>query len=431
MSGLKVLIAGGGIAGPSLAYWLSRTGARVTIIERSPQRRSSGQQVDIRGIGVTLMKKMGIEAAVRAVTVRESGTQMIDVNGKTKVFFPAAPSGTGKQSITSEFEIMRGDLVDILYGLTEGKENVDHLYDTSIEKFTQDDESDPNGKVHVTFNNGQTADYDLVVGADGTGSRTRRMMLGPDAPDPRHSMGGYIAFYSIPTQQGDWDRFTYCHLPGNNIGRIIATRKDCPELTRVYMFTYGMDDAIDAAHKSGNLDEMKSAWANAFSDGYWQCPRFTDALLNSPEANDLYCAKLEEVRLPIGDWSRGRIVLLGDAAYSHSVDGYGITWALAGAYILAGEITSLYAKDKSSPSKAVIEGANNYEKTYRPIANATEGGASWAYSFFFPKSKLGIYVLHAVAGIMAKFKLEQRAGREDVQAKWKLPEYAELEVAGN
>ncbi|KAF2708446.1 FAD/NAD(P)-binding domain-containing protein [Pleomassaria siparia CBS 279.74] len=122
MAPLKVLIVGGGIAGPSLAYWLSRIGANITLIERSPRIRASGQQVDLRAQGIPMMKKLGIEPAVRAVLVHETGTQFVDGNGRTKAFFPANESGSGKQSITSEYEIMRGDLVKILYRLTEKAE---------------------------------------------------------------------------------------------------------------------------------------------------------------------------------------------------------------------------------------------------------------------------------------------------------------------
>jgi len=64
MAPLKVLIIGGGVAGPALAHWLSYIGANITLIERSSQVRASGQQVDIRAQGVSMMKKIGIETAV-------------------------------------------------------------------------------------------------------------------------------------------------------------------------------------------------------------------------------------------------------------------------------------------------------------------------------------------------------------------------------
>ncbi|KAF4985049.1 hypothetical protein FGRMN_11282, partial [Fusarium graminum] len=155
MAPLKVLIVGAGVAGPSLAHWLSRLPCEITLIERSPQVRATGQQVDIRAQGVPVMRKMGIEAAVRAKFVREAGTQLIDTDGKTKAFFPITDHGSENQSITTEFEIKRGDLVRILVDLTKNSNNVQHRFGTTVTSLTQDEESVPNGKVHVGFNDGR------------------------------------------------------------------------------------------------------------------------------------------------------------------------------------------------------------------------------------------------------------------------------------
>lgn len=426
MAPLKVLIIGGGIAGPALAYWLSRIDANITLIERSPQMRVSGQQVDLRAQGVLMMKKMGIEAAVRAAAVHETGTQFNDVNGRTQAFFPAAQNGTGKQSFTSEFEIMRGDLVRILYKLTEKNQNVQHLFNTTIDSFTQDEESDPNGKVHVSYQDGRKEDFDLVVGADGTGSRTRKIMLGPDAPNPRRWLGGYIAFFSIPSKPGDSDRATYCLLPGSKVSRVITTRKDRPDLTRIYMLTYGKDAALDTAYKSGNLAEQKKAWADLYQDGGWECDRFMEALQHAPEADDLYCTPLEEVSLPKGSWSKDRVVLIGDSAHS-LLSGFGCTWGLIGAYILAGEIATRYKKDRSSPTAAVVQGAKSYEEKFRPIATANHGGSEWFESLTNPRSSLGIWLMHTYLRVAAYFRLDQVVSFDGKTAKWQLPEYPELE----
>ncbi|KAF5004301.1 hypothetical protein FDECE_9211 [Fusarium decemcellulare] len=428
MAPLKVLIVGGGIAGPALAHWLSRIGANITLIERSPNIRAYGQQLDLRAQGVPTMKKLGIENAVRAACVHESGTQLVDLKGQTQAFFPAGPSESGKQGITSEFEIMRGDLVKILYGLTEKRQNVQHLFNTTVESFTQDDESDPDGKVHVNFHDGRKEDFDLVVGADGTGSRTRKFMLGPDAPDPRHSQGAYIGFFSAPSQPHDPDRFTFCHLPGSKMGRWIGTRKDRPEVTRVYMNMRGTDAALEAAHKSGNLAELKKAWADIYQGSGWECDRFMEALRHAPEADDLYSTPMQEVRLPKGSWSKGRIVLVGDAAHSQTANGLGTTWGLVGSYILAGEIATLYKKDTSSPTAAVMQGAKNYEEIFRPISTATHEQSSWGESLFSPRSRLGIWCLHRVAGVIASLKINPGAGLDSKTSSWKLPDYPELEA---
>lgn len=439
---LKVLIIGGGVAGPALAYWLSRLGnfTSITLAERSSSMRASGQQVDLRGQGVPMMQKMGIEAAVRAAVVHEVGMQLVDLHGQTKAFFPAAQTGDGRQSFTSEYEIMRGDLVGILYGLTEGKGNVRHLFGTTVDALTQDDPDVDDGKVHVRFRDGHDEDFDLVVGADGTSSKTRGMMLGPDAPDPRVPLGGYIGYYSIPSRPGDSDRGTFCHLPGG-VPRVIGTRKDCADLTRVYMIMRGRDSypGIDAAYKSGDLQQLRDAWADMYADGGWETPRFVDALRRAPEAADFYCTPFEEVNLPKGDWSRGRVVLLGDAAHCQTAGGFGCTWGLIGAYVLAGEIASRLPKpgnndnnntvsSKKMITEAVVEGAKAYEEKFRPIATANHGRTKSAgAALMFPTSSLGIRFLQAFARVAAYFRMDQAVGWSDKTAAWELPHYPELE----
>ena len=424
MSSLKVLIIGSAIAGPSLAYWLSRIKADVTLIERSPRLRAYGQQVDLRSHGVPMMRKMNIEAAVLAATVHEPGMQLIDQNGQTKAFFPATHTNTGAQSAISEFEIMRGDLVQILYDLTKDHKNVRQVFNTAIEDFTQDDESDPSGTVHVHFSDGREEDFGLVVGVDGSGSKTRKLMLGPDGPDPRHSLGAHVGFFSIPAEPGDSNRWTLCHLPGR---RVIGTRKDHPDLLRIYMIPYGQQPTLESAYKSGNLTELKKAWADLYQTGEWQCGRFMHDLQHAPEADDLYATCLDEIRLPDGYWSKGQVVPLGDSAYCQTVGGLGVTLRLVGAYVLAGEIARLYEKDKSSPTAAVVQGARNYEEKLRTTTTLAQGNGSSSISKMLPETNFGIRIWHAIAWLAAAVRIGQWGPSADGISKWQLPDYPELE----
>lgn len=81
---LKVLISGAGIAGPCLAYWLARThlDVSITIIERSPSPRVTGQSMDIRGPAIEIFKDMKLEEAVRSRHTTEEGTRFVNSSGK-------------------------------------------------------------------------------------------------------------------------------------------------------------------------------------------------------------------------------------------------------------------------------------------------------------------------------------------------------------
>lgn len=83
-----VLISGAGIAGPVCAYFLSKAGIRTTIIERAPELRKAGQQIDIRGAGLEAIKRMGVDEAIRSKTTKEAGLEFVDANGKACASFP-------------------------------------------------------------------------------------------------------------------------------------------------------------------------------------------------------------------------------------------------------------------------------------------------------------------------------------------------------
>ncbi|KAJ5202497.1 hypothetical protein N7449_004576 [Penicillium cf. viridicatum] len=82
MPPLKVLICGGGIAGPALVFWLSKLGHDLTVVERFPSLRVSGQQLDLRGPGISVMKRMGLEDLFDSQSIKEAGIQFVDDHRK-------------------------------------------------------------------------------------------------------------------------------------------------------------------------------------------------------------------------------------------------------------------------------------------------------------------------------------------------------------
>lgn len=189
---LNILITGGGIAGPSLAFFLSRLGHQITIVERWPALRAHGAQIDLRAQGLSIIQRMGLLDAIRAKTVREDGLEILDEHGDSVAKFPVNRSGRGAQGLISEFEIMRSDLVRVLYDATSECENITYVFGKTVESFEQDE-----GKATVYFSDGSVGDYDILVRADGQGSQIRKAIL-PPGEDPIRHLGIYIAHWNNP-----------------------------------------------------------------------------------------------------------------------------------------------------------------------------------------------------------------------------------------
>ena len=244
---MKILICGGGIAGPAAAYWLSqRGGHRVVIVERAPSLRASGAQIDLRGQGIEVARRMGLLPAIRGALVDEAGVSFVDARGAVRGTVLANRSGRGAQSLTSEYEIMRGDLVRILHEAT--REAVEYRFGVTVERFERSgDGAGAGAGVAVRFSDGSADTFDLLVGADGQGSRVRRAMLPPGAPDPLVRLGIHMAYWFVPRIEGDDNiRRTY-HSPG---GRMIMRRTHNATETQVYFILKDASSALSSVPRA-------------------------------------------------------------------------------------------------------------------------------------------------------------------------------------
>jgi len=154
MAPLKVLICGGGIAGNALAFWLTKSNHDVTVVERYPDLRVTGLQVDLRGPGIEILKRMGLDEGFRACAAKEQGIHFVSSSGREWAYFPANKSGKGAQTFTSDYEIMRGDLTRLLHGGSKAR----YVFGTSIESY-----QDKGDSVEVVFSDGKTEQFDLYV----------------------------------------------------------------------------------------------------------------------------------------------------------------------------------------------------------------------------------------------------------------------------
>lgn len=416
---MKILISGGGIAGTSIAFWLSKLGHNITVIERFPSLRATGLQIDLRGHGIEVMKRMGLEEAFRANSAPEEGLQIVDKTGRRRAFFPANKTGKGEQSFTTDWEIMRGDLCRIIYDA--GKERVRYVFGMSIDGLEETD-----GGVTVKFSDGKSESFDLVVGADGSGSQTRKMMLGSGAPDAFYPLGGgklHVAYFTAPRpmQEGEQYLATLYMATAN---RGIMIRRHNPHAIQVLLG--GTTDSVRLKNaRRGDTREEKEAFAEVLQGAGWQSEEVITSMRN---ADDFYCERLGVVKLD--SWSKGRVVLIGDAAYCPSANtGMGTTSSMVGAYILAGEIGRHCGADGTQDGLAAALKA--YEQTFRPFMNQVQKGvledSQDGLMDSFMATPIGIGIFNYLAGMASFLKINPAKWmmKENVK-NWDLPEYKEL-----
>ncbi|MCU0092631.1 FAD-dependent monooxygenase [Pseudomonas koreensis] len=361
----KILVTGASIAGPALAYWLSRQGMDVTVVERAPAFRDGGQTIDVRGAGREVVRRMGLEELIRANTTHEQGIAFVDRDNQTKAFIGVdAFDGDGP---IAELEILRGELAKLLIQHSEGR--VTYRFGDSIETIEDDGE-----QVHVRFEQGGEQVYDLVIVAEGIGSTTRNQVFGDEVK--RRPLDLYTAYFTVPRQPSDGQVMRWHNLPG---GRCVCLRPDNLGTTRAFL---SFQQAPSGYEKLAQ-DEQKSLLKKLFADAGWETPRVLAAL---DDTTDLYLEAVGQVKMP--RWSKGRIALLGDAAYCASpISGMGTSLGLCGAYVLAGEL-GRHADHRQAFAA--------YDALMRPFVAQAQSVPKFAPRLASPHSRLGIAFGHAV-----------------------------------
>jgi len=155
----RVLVSGAGVAGPALSYWLAVHGWSTTVVERSTELRDAGQNIDVRGAGREVLRRMGLEDAVRAAGTGEVGTQFIGDEGEVIASFDAGENDT--DGATAELEILRGELGRLLHERT--RDTTEYVFGDEITGL--DEHADG---VTATFRHGAPRTFDLVVVPSGT-----------------------------------------------------------------------------------------------------------------------------------------------------------------------------------------------------------------------------------------------------------------------
>ncbi|QLY28411.1 FAD-dependent monooxygenase [Nocardia huaxiensis] len=185
---MRILISGASIAGPVLAYWLTRYGFTVTVVERAPAlRKTGGHAVDLYRPATDISASMGTLERIeqhatdttRLTLHREGARRPVRVD-LAKIF--------GAQT-DRHIEIMRDDLSEIYYEAT--RPDVEYLFGDSITAMSADGD--------VDFEHNQPRRFDLIIGADGLHSTVRRLVFGPESEYTTH-IGAHLAVATLCSQ---------------------------------------------------------------------------------------------------------------------------------------------------------------------------------------------------------------------------------------
>ncbi|MFI5533101.1 FAD-dependent monooxygenase [Kitasatospora sp. NPDC051853] len=343
--GPRVLVAGASIAGPALAHWLRRRGAEVTVVERAAGLRPGGQAVDARGVAREVIRRMGLDAAVRAACTDTAGAHTVDADGKVLETFRA--DDDGGDGFIADIEILRGDLSRVLHDDT--RDGVEYVFGDRIVSLVQDADG-----VDVVFAGGGRRRFDLVVGADGLHSELRAMVFGPHERFVRR-LGHVLAFYSLPNEFG-LDRWLL-EYQDRRSGRS-ALLRPIQDATRAMALFSCASGGFDADHR--DVAAQKRLLRERMAGLGWLAPKILAHLDDTP---DFYLDEVAQVVME--RWSSGRVGLLGDAAFSSSpLSGQGTGLALVGAYVLAGEL--------AAASWDPAAGFARYEARMRPFVEANQ-----------------------------------------------------------
>ncbi|MBN9758936.1 MULTISPECIES: FAD-dependent monooxygenase [unclassified Pseudonocardia] len=364
------LVVGAGIAGEALAVTLARDGWRVTVVEVAPELRTGGQTVDLRGDSRQVLVDLGLIDEVLAHLVPQRGIAWIRADGSRMAEMPVEAFG-GRGLISSE-ELLRSDLARVLHGAA-GAAGVEYRFADTVEQLTDTAEG-----VEVRFRSGPVEVFDVVVGADGSHSRTRSLRFGPESAY-RKPLGLAHAWFTLREGPGtpplDGWALSY-NEPGR---RGLTARPGHPGQQEIGM-TFAAS-TVPRAH-----DARLAVLDDAFHGAGWRAAEFLAAARTAP---DLALDTYDQIHIDRG-WSDGRVVLVGDAAWCASpLSGLGTALGLRGAAELA-EALRRHGVSAEPTAERIRAAFSSFEQVMRPRAAAAQKLLPGRVRMVAPKTRWGI-----------------------------------------
>jgi 2-polyprenyl-6-methoxyphenol hydroxylase-like FAD-dependent oxidoreductase len=328
--------------------------------------------IDVWGTGYDVLERYGLLETAKVRGYHFDRLKFVDGNGREVSRF----GGDVFRGAFDDrfFSIPRGDLAHVLLQTIDGK--VETIFGTTIQALAEDHEG-----VQVELANGSTRRFDLVVGAGGLHSRVRELVFGPDRAFEKYL--GYCAGSFITAGYPHRDEATYMSFaqPGRQISRY-AMRDN--KTAFLLVFAANTPPQI-AAH---DIAAQKRLLLEKFGGDGWESHEILQRL---DAADELHFDIVSQIRMP--RWTRGRIALVGDAAYCPSLlAGAGSAFAILGAYVLAGELHRAVGDHRL--------GIAAYEKRLSDFLRRQQDNAVRFAGSFTPKTRLGVLLRDCILNVM-------------------------------
>jgi 2-polyprenyl-6-methoxyphenol hydroxylase-like FAD-dependent oxidoreductase len=358
---LSVLISGASFAGLASAYWMNRLGYTVTVVEVAKALRKGGTPVDIREGVVDVVQRMGLLERIAFHSLKDRPMQFLDGHGAPIARMNA--KGEDARTSVQGYEIERDVLLDMLFN--EVKDNVELIFADSISALEESAD-----EVAVTFNSGVRRTFSLVLGCDGTHSALRRMCFGEESTFSLF-MQNYFSLTIVDKLLIEENTAQMFNVPGKTV--MLSAYNNKTDIA----FCFSSEKEIDYDRR--NLDQQKQMVLRHFEGESWRIPELLEQMIR---CDNFYFDKLCQIRM--GSWTRGRVALVGDAAFCPSpTAGMGGSMAILGATALA----DAFVKYPGNFAMAFQE----YDRSFRPIAESIQEDAiSFGLAMVMPGSEEAI-----------------------------------------
>ncbi|BCL77707.1 FAD-dependent monooxygenase [Ktedonobacteria bacterium brp13] len=383
---MRVLISGSGIAGLTLAYWLHQYGHTPLVIEQAEAIRRGGYAFDFYGTGYDVAERMGLISTLQQQQIRLDAISYMGASGK-----PYATLNTTlmrKVMHDRYMSLMHWTLEEALYNTIVN--DVEVRYGRSLTAVKSSPE-----EVSVTFNDGTTEAYDLLVGADGVHSNTRHLVFRAEKHF-QHYLGYTFASYPLPDHYGigrNWNNYiepgrlasAYC---SNNDGEIIT----------FLIWKTANQDYIPREQRLAHLHQV-------FAGMGWITSRLLDDVSDSTA---IFMDTVTQIHMPT--WHSGRVVLVGDACGCPTlISGQGASMAMGGAYLLAKALHETFNYE---------DAFLRYEQQVRPHVEKRQKKTQDSAKRFDSNSLLGLCIQQLMMRILLRDSfirlLRQHFGGESI-----------------